>query len=371
MAEVSRFGRYEALGVLGRGGFATVYRARDTALGREVALKALAMHLAEDPEIRRRFVQEAQRIAQLRHPHIVTVHDVGEAEGQPFFTMELVEGQTLAQLVAAGGGLPLEQVARILRDLGSAVEYVHAAGLIHRDIKAANVMLDAGGRVVLMDFGIVRALDGTQYTNTGMSLGTPEAMSPEQVLGQPVGPASDVYALGVLAYQLLAGRPPFTGEPMRVMYAHAHDTPPPLETHRPNRPPAVYTAIHAAMAKHPSERQPSASAFAVRLHVVPRAAPAERPTQQSPSVTRTWQRPHQTVTAAETVVTEDLLPTVPELHALDAAANSSAAPTSHSGVNGFPGVSRYPSMSLVDFLLVVLATLIVAGIIAATIVEKR
>ncbi len=311
MAEVTRFGRYVVLGVLGRGGFATVYRARDTALGRDVALKALAPHLAEDAEVRRRFVQEAQRIAQLRHPHIVTVHDVGEADGQPFFTMELVEGETLAERGAAGPQ-SLELVVRILRNLGSAVDYVHAAGLIHRDIKAANVMLDAGGRVVLMDFGIVRALDGTQFTNSGMTLGTPEAMSPEQVLGNAIGPASDIYALGVLAYHLLAGRPPFSGEPLRVMYAHAHDTPPSLESIRPDLPPAVYAAIHTAMAKSPAERPPTASALARQLRGEPQATPAERAAQRARTA-RIRQLPRQTRPAGGAVAVEDLPATVREL----------------------------------------------------------
>ncbi|HZU75961.1 MAG TPA: serine/threonine-protein kinase, partial [Dehalococcoidia bacterium] len=237
MAEAgAQFGRYELRGELGRGGFATVFRAWDVALGREVALKALQAHLAIDATIRQRFMAEARAIAQLHHPNIITVHEVDEANGRPFFTMELINGPTLASLVAPGQGLPLGRVAEIMRGLASAVDYLHTRRLVHRDIKASNVMLDAWGRVVLMDFGVARALDQTQLTQSGISIGTPEAMAPEQVRGQPAGPAADIYALGVLAYRLLAGRAPFVGETIYVLHAHAYEPPPALSELRPGLP---------------------------------------------------------------------------------------------------------------------------------------
>lgn len=153
------FGRYELRGVLGRGAFATVYRARDPALAREVALKALMRDLADDADIQARFLAEAQAIAQLDHPNIVGIYDVGEADGRPFFAMPLIAGPTLAELIAAEGAQPLARTLAIVRQLASAVDYLHAAGLVHRDIKAANIMLDGSGRAVLMDFGIARALE--------------------------------------------------------------------------------------------------------------------------------------------------------------------------------------------------------------------
>lgn len=259
------FGRYELLEILGRGGFATVFRARDPLLRRDVALKTLLPHLADDTSIRHRFQSEAQRIARLRHPNIVTVHDVGEVNGCPFFTMELIEGQTLATVIAAG---PFADVARaigILRDLCAAIDCLHEARLVHRDIKPANVMLDASGRVVLMDFGIARSLDEASSTQTGISIGTPKAMAPEQVQGREVGPSADIYALGVLAYQLLAGRPPFEGDLAHILYAHAHEQPPDLHELRPGLPEHVYDAIAATLVKDPDARPAFGSAFAAAL----------------------------------------------------------------------------------------------------------
>ncbi|MHB8576679.1 MAG: serine/threonine-protein kinase, partial [Dehalococcoidia bacterium] len=268
MAEAGgHFGRYELRGELGKGGFATVYRAWDAALAREVALKALQPHLSLDANIRQRFMAEARAIAQLHHPNIVTVHEVDEANGRPFFTMELVNGPTLAALVAPGQGLPLGRVAEIMRSLASAVDYLHTRRLVHRDIKASNVMLDAWGRVVLMDFGVARALDQTQLTQSGISIGTPEAMAPEQVRGQPAGPPADIYAIGVLAYRLLAGRAPFVGETIYVLHAHAYESPPSLAEFRPGLPDSVYAAIESSLAKAPQDRPVSAEQFAAALSV--------------------------------------------------------------------------------------------------------
>jgi hypothetical protein len=261
---VAKLGRYELRGALGEGGFATVYRAFDPALGREVALKALHPHLAANPGIRRRFLDEARALARLRHPHIVTVHDVGEADGRPFFTMELIEGSTLAEL-APGQALPLSRVVTLITSLASALDELHRAGLVHRDVKATNAMVDRGGRVVLMDLGVARALDGTQHTQTGAVLGTLESMAPEQVRGQPVGPPADIYALGILAYQLLAGRPPFQGDTAYLLHAHAYDPPPPLAQARPGLPASLCAAVEAALAKDPARRPASAGQFAAML----------------------------------------------------------------------------------------------------------
>lgn len=262
---MAELGRYEILGSLGGGGFGTVYRAWDPALRREVALKTLLPQIAADPVVRQRFLAEARAIAGLRHPNIVVVYDVGEAESGPFFAMEIVDGYSLADLIADGRGLDLHRVIEIVTSLSGAVDYLHAAGLIHRDIKAANVMVDRSGRVVLMDFGIARSLRGTQHTQANMVLGTPETMAPEQVLSQPVGPAADIYSLGVLTYQLLTGRLPFQGDTLAVLHAHAYEPPPPLWDLRPDLPDTVYAVVQEAMAKDPSLRPAYARAFAAGL----------------------------------------------------------------------------------------------------------
>jgi serine/threonine-protein kinase len=251
--------------MLGEGGFASVYRAFDPMLGREVALKALHPHLATDPAVRARFLTEARAIARLRHPNIAVVFDIGEAAGRPFIAMELIDGVTLAHLVANGMPLPLPQVGGILRPLAEAVDYLHGEGLVHRDIKPANVMRERGGRVVLMDFGIVRALDHTRHTRTGAFLGTPEYTAPEQVRGEPVGAPADIYALGVLSYHLLAGRPPFVGDTVFLFHAHAYEPPPPLRALRPGLPAGVEAAVMAALAKAPAERPASARRFVAAL----------------------------------------------------------------------------------------------------------
>jgi serine/threonine-protein kinase len=270
-------GRYELKGLLGKGGFASVFRAWDPMLERHVALKALLPHLIDDPGLRERFVGEARAIARLHHPCIVDVYEVGEADGRPYFTMELVEGPTLAAVLASEGRLTLARTAALLRELCSAVDHLHTAGFVHRDIKLTNVMLDDYDRVVLMDFGIARAADRTGTTQAGMILGTPEAMAPEQVRGAEAGPAADVYALGVLTYTLLAGRPPFTGEPFDVLHAQVFDPPPPLLSLVPDLPEPACRAIETALAKDPAGRQPRAADLADALADVLAAMPTMVP----------------------------------------------------------------------------------------------
>jgi sugar lactone lactonase YvrE len=198
--------------------------------------------------------------------------------------MELVEGQTLARLVSPEQTFAPQRVVEIINGLGAAVDYLHRAGLVHRDIKAPNVMLDEAGQAVLMDFGISRSLDSTQLTQTGMSLGTPQYMAPEQVRGDPAGPPADIYALGILAYHLLAGRPPFLGDTARVLYAQAHEPPPPLRDSRPGLPEHMYAAIDAALAKDPEARPASAGAFAAVLAGTAAVAP---PAETAPAAART------------------------------------------------------------------------------------
>lgn len=269
------FGRYQVRDTLGSGGFATVYRAWDPQLQREVALKALYPQFAADGEIRRRFLTEARTLASVTHPNVVAVYDIGEERGEapsqtlnarPFFTMELIRGRTLAQAISATGGFTLHQALPILRQLAAALDALHGAGIVHRDVKDANVMLAYDSRAMLMDFGIALATGHTRLTVAG-GLGTPESAAPEQIKGQAIGPAADIYALGVLTYQMLSGHLPFTGELAHVLYAQANEPPPPLRERCPGLPEQVYQAIDAALAKDPTARPQSAGAFVALLDV--------------------------------------------------------------------------------------------------------
>jgi serine/threonine-protein kinase len=203
-------------------------------------------------------------MAALRHPNLVAVYDVGEEQGRPFLAMELIEGRPLSELIPPGG-LPLERVTAVVIQLAAALDALHAAGFVHRDVKAENVLVGNDGRVVLSDLGIALSPSGTRYTEAGFGMGTPESAAPEQIGGGPVGSAADVYALGVLTYQMLAGRPLFAGDTARVLYAHAHLAPPALRGVRPGLPDHVYAAIEAALAKDPARRPASAGRFAELL----------------------------------------------------------------------------------------------------------
>jgi eukaryotic-like serine/threonine-protein kinase len=257
--------RYQIQNLLGEGGFASVYRVLDRALQRDVAMKVLKPSAAEESGTRVRFLDEARRLAGLKHPHIVSVYELGAIALGPFFTMELVDGLTLAELVERDGPLPFTQFSTYLTDLAGAVDHLHARGIVHRDLSARNVMLAQDQRILLMDLGVARDLNSTERTHSGAILGTPEAMSPEQVRGQPVGPATDIYALGVLTYRMLGGRPPFRGDAIEIMHAHAYELPPPLRLIRPDLPQRAYEAVDAALEKDPSSRPPSAAAFVSEL----------------------------------------------------------------------------------------------------------
>jgi hypothetical protein len=257
--------RYAAVSLLGEGGFASVYRAHDRTLRRDVAIKLLKPSVAGETGTAARFMDEASRLARLNHPHIITIYDVGEIEIGPYMTMELIEGLTLAELVDRDGPLPLPQAGAYLRELAGAIDHLHAGGIVHRDLSARNVMLAQDQRIVLMDLGIARDLDSTQQTHSGAILGTPEAMSPEQVRGRPAGPAADIYALGVLTYRMLGGRPPFRGDAIQVMHAHAYEQPPPLRLIRPDLPQRAIETVESALEKDPDSRPSSATAFVANL----------------------------------------------------------------------------------------------------------
>ncbi|MEU0129654.1 protein kinase [Streptomyces sp. NPDC006289] len=259
-------GRYRMTHRLGRGGMAEVYAAEDVRLGRTVAVKLLRSDLAEDPVSKARFTREAQSVAGLNHHAIVAVYDSGEdvvgGSTVPYIVMELVEGNTIRDLLLEAEAPPPEQALIIVSGVLEALAYSHQHGIVHRDIKPANVIITHSGAVKVMDFGIARALHGVQstMTQTGMVMGTPQYLSPEQALGKAVDHRSDLYATGCLLYELLALRPPFTGEtPLSVVYQHVQDMPlPPSEAPGAAVPPELDGLVMRSLAKDPDDRFQSA-----------------------------------------------------------------------------------------------------------------
>ncbi|MDI2131919.1 protein kinase domain-containing protein [Yinghuangia seranimata] len=265
-------GRYELGRQLGRGGMAEVSMAHDVRLGRTVAVKTLRPDLAQDPVARSRFGREAQNAASLNHPAIVSVYDTGEdrvgEELVPFIVMECVEGRTVRELLSAGAPIPQEQALRITEGVLEALEYSHRNGIIHRDIKPANVIITNSGAVKVMDFGIARALHSaaTTMTQTGMVMGTPQYLSPEQALGRTVDARSDLYSSGCLLYELLALRPPFNGDtPLSVVYQHVQDDPRPPSASDARIPPHLDAIALKALAKNPDDRYQTAEEMRMDL----------------------------------------------------------------------------------------------------------
>jgi len=262
--------RYQVLNELASGGMGCVYLARDVALERFVALKVLSDTWRENPELRERFVREARVAAQLAHPNIVAVHDVGDDDGRPYMALEYVEGRDLSVLLKERGRLPLDEALPILLAVSRALDAAHALGIVHRDVKPGNVFLSKDGAIKLGDFGIAR-LEGLEITETGVAVGTPRYMAPEQACGQSVDGRADIYALGVLTYRVVAGRPPFLGGDLA--YQHVHATPPDPREFEPGLPPLLVQLILACLSKKPSARPPTALRFAALLEAACQAAP--------------------------------------------------------------------------------------------------
>jgi serine/threonine-protein kinase len=279
MEPSSRIGKYELEEFLG-GGMARVYRARDTVLGRRVALKILTAEGAEDAESKARFLLEARTASNIAHENIISVYDFGEDQGRPFIVMELLEGESLRDALRDGHAGDFRRRMSIALQVARAVGYIHTRKIIHRDIKPENIHVDPSGKVKLMDFGIAKA-EGTSLTRAGFTLGTPYYMAPEQVLGQPLTPQADVYSFGVLLFELLSGTKPVTGDAVESIFNQILYEPvnlAPLQAL--HLPAAVTELIEHCTAKQPAQRPQGLGAVADAIEEIldpPRVATKPQP----------------------------------------------------------------------------------------------
>lgn len=294
-------GRYRIDALIAYGGMATVYRGYDLRLGREVAVKILYPHLASS--FGRHFVGEARQAAQVNHPHVVTIHDFGVSDDQPFLVMEHITGHSARDLLTACGTLTPEQACALLQPVASGLAAAHDAGIVHGDLKPENILIGDDGRVKITDFGLARAAegDGRGLTVVGGLIGTPAYLSPEYVEGQGRSKAGDIYAFGIIAYELVTGTPPFTGDnPMHVALAHTRSAVPAPSTTTSGVPADYDRLVLAATAADPSHRAPSASALGSAVRDLRRGLPTPRP------LPRPVPRPH---AAASPVVSPADAPT--------------------------------------------------------------
>jgi hypothetical protein len=255
-----QFGPYQIVAPLGEGGMAAVYRAYQPAMERYVALKVLPRRFADDPQFSARFAREAKLLAQLQHPHILAVFDYGQAEGFTYLVMPFVRTGTLSDLLT-GQPLPLARIRQVVTQLGDALHYAHARGLIHRDVKPSNVLIDESGNCLLTDFGLARMAESSAtLTTTGTIMGTPAYMSPEQGGGEKIDSRSDIYSLGIILYEMATGRVPYRAEtPAAVIFKHIHDPLPPARDLNPELPEAFQQVILRALSKTREGRYQSAS----------------------------------------------------------------------------------------------------------------
>jgi eukaryotic-like serine/threonine-protein kinase len=279
--------RYVLERSLGNGGMGEVWVATDRMLGRRVALKELSPALAEDEPARARFFREARALARISHPNVVGVFDVGEDDGRPFLVMELVEGTTLERELEKVGRLPFERAAEIGAGIAAGLAAAHENGVVHRDVKPSNIFLTSTGEPKVGDFGIARLERGEMTTTlTGTVFGSPAYVSPEQVTGGKIGPRADLYALGCVLYRMLAGRPPFEGDPMSLTYQQVHESPAELDAMGLGVPAELSALVSALLAKDPVARPRSADevqhALAAFVAQLTRPLPAVAPTAELP-----------------------------------------------------------------------------------------
>jgi beta-lactam-binding protein with PASTA domain/predicted Ser/Thr protein kinase len=307
-------GRYRIQRKLGAGGMADVYLAEDQELGRRVAIKILNSRHGNDDQFIERFRREAKNAAALNHPNIVSIYDRGEAEDTYYIAMEFLDGRTLKELIVSRGAAPINVAIEYARQILSALRFAHRHGIVHRDIKPHNVLVDGEGRVKVTDFGIARA--GTsQMTETGSIVGTAQYLSPEQARGGEVDPRSDLYSLGVVLYELLTGKTPFDGEtPVEIAMKHLSTTPKPPSKLRPDIPPELDMVVLRALAKNPDDRYQSADEMEADLERVARGARVSAATVDT--ATQVLNRPAAAVAAAgaATAATMIAAPSAPTTH---------------------------------------------------------
>lgn len=292
-------GQYQILDILGKGGMATVYRAYQRSVDREVAIKVLSPDLASDERLLARFEREARMVASLQHPHILTVHDFGREGRTLYLVMRLMMGGNLLDELRANSPLSTGRTLKLVSQIADALDYAHERGIVHRDLKPSNVLLDEDGNVCLTDFGIAKMLQGgatTGLTSPNAMMGTPVYMAPEQWRSEPVSPRTDIYALGVMAYWMVVGQAPFSAEtPHGLMYQHLNEQPEPPQYLNPDVPGAIAPVLARALAKRPEERFETAGAFAASLARAyrPPSAPGYRTgySVPGPQPDRTMQRP--------------------------------------------------------------------------------
>jgi Serine/threonine protein kinase len=299
-----RIGRYEVIALLGQGGMAAVYRARDTVLQRDVALKVLYPQFLSDATLVERFRREAVLAARLDHPGIVPIYDIGETDGTAFIAMRLLDGPSLADVLRVRQRLTIDETIALLDQLAAALDYAHANGVIHRDIKPANIILEGLGtlwnrsnpnlleqvrltvptmRAILTDFGIAKALDAPGTTTTGVLIGTPEYMAPEQIRGDVrIDGRADVYALGVLTFRCLTGRSPFEGTTQEVLLGHLEGAIVDPSALDPTIPQPIGAAIRLALARRPADRYRTAGEFVRALRSAARMEAPLRPIASTP-----------------------------------------------------------------------------------------
>ena len=252
---MATFGRYEILDKLGEGAMGVVYRARDATLGRVVALKMLSADLGAEEELHQRFQREAEAIGRLSHPNIVTVYDVGEASGQLYMAMELLEGDDLRSLIEKRAAIALADRVRILIQICTGLAYAHSRGVVHRDIKPANILVGSDGRAKILDFGLARVSARSTITRRGVILGTPDYMAPEQAMGKGVDRRSDVFSAGAVFYEFLTLEKPFKGKTLHaVLYQIISDDPEPVLTVNPEVPVRLASIVHRMLRKDPDLR---------------------------------------------------------------------------------------------------------------------
>jgi eukaryotic-like serine/threonine-protein kinase len=277
-----KFGPYEVMSVIGEGGMAVVYKGYQQSLNRYVAIKVLRAELARDQEFVERFRREALAVADLSHPNILHVYDAGYANGVYYIVMAYVDGGSLKDLIAQGR-VEMEYALAIAAQVADALHHGHQRGIVHRDVKPSNILISRDGRPLLTDFGIAKALhETTGLTRTGTSIGTPEYMAPEQIQGQPVDARTDIYALGIVLYEMLAGWVPFSATtPVATLYKQVNEPPPPLRQMNIGISPWVQEIVLKAMEKNPWDRYQKASEMAAVLRQRPASEAVPTPTPRA------------------------------------------------------------------------------------------